>query len=618
MSQAVRIIAVLVIMITLCAVGSAQTFHGDAARTGNFSDYGPKTGQLVYRLALNPIHGSPVVASGTVFVIADYSWGGDNSRTGLYAVNSTNGTVLWHYGGIYGMSTPAVYDSYVFVHAYNERSGDGELMSFFTANGTLRWNVTVDPSVSSWVVSSSPLIYNGSIYVLSYYGRLYKFDLNGSEIWNLTLGSTASSTYMSSPSAWNGVIYVAVNDSGTYRLVAVSENGAEIWNATLMGVPKATPAIYGGTVFLPTSERIYGFNATNGNEIWNISFDGTLSTPAVANGRIYVANKTTIFCFDIASRQELWNFTALPNAGAWDSIASSPAVADGLVYFATNAANGTIFALNATSGQLVWSYETDNYIMSSPFVDNGKLYIGADDGNLYIFGLWKGTLTIEPGTFSVTDDSGNTYVVSNFTVLGVLQKLKEVAGINYTVYLSPYDNESLFLSSLADIGLGSGWWMTEVNGQGISRGMQFENVSDGDVVTFWLYPANAPWGSVSAENAPYLVEVAVKGKLADVNNLQAGNGVRGGFINATVNLTPYYTGWVVVVVSGTNSNGDSIAGISAVKVEHGRTINVPVMLAIPQQAQTGTYDLYVGVYRLDEFPSSIKAYTTSPKSITVS
>ncbi|WP_456370159.1 outer membrane protein assembly factor BamB family protein, partial [Geoglobus sp.] len=314
----------------------------------------------------------------------------------------------------------------------------------------------------------------------------------------------------------------------------------------------------------------------------------------------------------------LWNFTALHSASAWESIASSPAVADGVVYFATNTANGTVFALNATTGQLIWSHGTDNYIMSSPFVDNGKLYIGADDGNLYILGLWRGSLTIEPGSFTVKDDSGNTYTVSNFTVLGVLQKLREVAGINYTVYLSPYDNESLFLSSLAGIGSSSGWWMTEVNGQGISRGMQFENVSDGDVVTFWLYPVGASWGSVSAENAPYLVEVAVKGKLADINGLQAGNGVRGGYISSVVNLTSYYIGWITVVVSGTNSNGDSIVGISTVRVEHGQTVVVPVMLAIPQQAQTGTYSLYVGVYRLGEFPNEIKTYTTAPVSVTVS
>ncbi|WP_456368555.1 outer membrane protein assembly factor BamB family protein, partial [Geoglobus sp.] len=287
------------LLLALSGVTQASTFHGDSARTGNFSDYGPKTGQLVYRVALNPIHGSPVVANGTVFVVADYSWGGDNSRTGLYAVNSTNGTVLWHYGGIYGMSTPAVYGDYVFVHAYNERSGGGELMSFFASNGTLGWNVSVDPSASSWVVSSSPLIYNGSIYVLSYYGRLYKFDVNGNEIWNVTLGSVAKYNYMSSPSAWNRTIYVAVNDSGTYRLVAVDESGTELWNATLLGIPRATPVIYSGTVFLPTSERLYGFNATTGDEVWNVSFDGTLSTPAVADGRIYVANKTTIFCLDL-------------------------------------------------------------------------------------------------------------------------------------------------------------------------------------------------------------------------------------------------------------------------------------------------------------------------------
>lgn len=54
------------LLLALTGITAASTFHGDSARTGNFSDYGPKTGQLVYRVALNPVHGSPVVANGTI------------------------------------------------------------------------------------------------------------------------------------------------------------------------------------------------------------------------------------------------------------------------------------------------------------------------------------------------------------------------------------------------------------------------------------------------------------------------------------------------------------------------------------------------------------------------
>ncbi len=46
------------------------------------------------------------------------------------------------------------------------------------------------------------------------------------------------------------------------------------------------------------------------------------------------------------------------------------------------------YALNASTGALLWKYRTGGpEVESSPAVVNGMLYIGSDDGNLYAFGL---------------------------------------------------------------------------------------------------------------------------------------------------------------------------------------------------------------------------------------
>ena len=42
-----------------------------------------------------------------------------------------------------------------------------------------------------------------------------------------------------------------------------------------------------------------------------------------------------------------------------------------------------VFALNASTGALLWSYETGAPLFSSPAVANGVVYVGADDGNVY-------------------------------------------------------------------------------------------------------------------------------------------------------------------------------------------------------------------------------------------
>jgi len=46
-----------------------------------------------------------------------------------------------------------------------------------------------------------------------------------------------------------------------------------------------------------------------------------------------------------------------------------------------------VYALNASTGSLLWKYTTNSDVPSSPAVANGMVYVGSDDGNLYAFGL---------------------------------------------------------------------------------------------------------------------------------------------------------------------------------------------------------------------------------------
>jgi len=610
-------VAVAVISVMLLAgTALASTFHSDAGRSGNFSDYGPKNDELVYKLQLTGfVDASPVVWNGNVYLTNNPGMG-SSEQLGLYAINATNGSIIWKIPDIYGMATPAVSDNgYLFVHAYDNSTGNGVLFSFYATNGTKRWNVTIEQNAGWWQVSSSPLVYNGSVYVLGYDGTLYAFDFDGNELWNVSSGGI-NKQYFSSPSAGDGLIFYPRNESGTYYLAALNETGAIVWKKPVNGTIVNTPAVSGGRVYVATDTTLYAFNATDGTELWNVSFSGTMSTPAIAGEMLYIGSKDgKLYSFNASTGQEVWNYTAIRSPSAWDSIKSSPAFADNVVYFATNEANGKVIALNASDGTLIWEYEVNQYIMSSPFVYNGKLYIGADDGNLYIFGLWKGVVTLTPGTFNVTADNGQIYAVSNLTALGALQKASEIGGFSYTVNDS-YGGGNLYPTSIG--GVTNGWWMTDVNGQGISKGMQFVNVSDGDVVTFWLYPSDASWGSVSSKNAPYLVQVEVRTKLVDINSFSVENGTRGGFVNATVNITPYYTGWLAIVVSGTNGNGDSIAGVATVKVTYQQSVEVPVVISLPQQVQAGDYRLYAGIYRLDRFPDEISEYMTTSQVSRVS
>jgi outer membrane protein assembly factor BamB len=66
-------------------------------------------------------------------------------------------------------------------------------------------------------------------------------------------------------------------------------------------------------------------------------------------------------------------------------VLSSPAVANGVVYVGSDDDN--VYALNASTGALVWKYTTGNFVFSSPAVANGVVYVGSSDDNVYAFSL---------------------------------------------------------------------------------------------------------------------------------------------------------------------------------------------------------------------------------------
>ena len=66
-------------------------------------------------------------------------------------------------------------------------------------------------------------------------------------------------------------------------------------------------------------------------------------------------------------------------------------MANGVVY--VGSADCNVYALNASTGALLWSYTTGGRVFSSPAVANGVVYvIGWDTSNLYALNASTGAL----------------------------------------------------------------------------------------------------------------------------------------------------------------------------------------------------------------------------------
>ena len=73
-----------------------------------------------------------------------------------------------------------------------------------------------------------------------------------------------------------------------------------------------------------------------------------------------------------------------------DVVNSSPAVVNGVVYFGSN--DGKVYAVNASTGALLWSYRTAGFAGSSPAVANGVVYVGSWDCKVYALNASTGAL----------------------------------------------------------------------------------------------------------------------------------------------------------------------------------------------------------------------------------
>jgi len=161
---------------------------------------------------------------------------------------------------------------------------------------------------------------------------------------------------------------------------------------TTKNSPCGSATIENKTVYMATYNfegdgDLLAMTLDSGSVQWMAQVSPTDSTPVVVDGRVYLCggcdgfSELVTYCFDANSGELIWSTSPKESIGDWRC---SPAFADGLLFVGRPnfiEFRGT-FALNATSGEVVWSYPEGG---SSPSLAGGMLFtIGG--GRVYAFG----------------------------------------------------------------------------------------------------------------------------------------------------------------------------------------------------------------------------------------
>lgn len=311
----------------------------------------------------------PIVAGGEVIVttgaIPNPISGATNYGTSLYALDETNGAVIWGpvlIPGNYWWSAAAYDHGKVFV--VNE---NGVLRSFDAATGVAGWSRQL---FGPAVVDAPPTAVNGIVYVggASVGGTLYAVDeSSGALLWKALLDAEDQS----SPTVSQDGVFISYS-CDAYKFDPLV--GTQLWyyNSPCTGVGGETSVFAGGSLFVPFRGANVPPNAIvaaeTGEQVGTFS---STATPVISGQSAYYLQSGTLSAVDLTTQSTRWTFAG--DGG----LQEAPIVIDSVVVIAS--ATGMVYALNADTGAVLWSGHA-----AAASVPGGEVKAGLGEGDGYL------------------------------------------------------------------------------------------------------------------------------------------------------------------------------------------------------------------------------------------
>jgi hypothetical protein len=154
----------------------------------------------------------------------------------------------------------------------------------------------------------------------------------------------------------------------------------------------SSPVVSSGRVCFGSAERkVYGVNWQSG-EVWEYSTEsGVRATPCIWQGKVYVATaRGFLHAISLSDGEKLWD-EPLELGGA---CLSSPVVDNGKLFLTLGGKKQEIIGVDVEEKRVIWRYPTLQPAYSSPCVFENRIYAGACDSFLYCLSttgefLWK-------------------------------------------------------------------------------------------------------------------------------------------------------------------------------------------------------------------------------------
>jgi len=361
-------------------------------------------------------YGNPVVAGGMVFVGTNNELVRDPKQPGdrgvLMAFRESDGEFLWQqthvkleagrandwpYQGV--ASSPLVEGEHLYyvsnrgvlicldIQGFRDNENDGpvkdeKLTSQFDAD--VIWTFDMMEEVGSYphnMSNSSPVIWGDLIYVST---------SNGMDESHVNIPSPRAPAIIALNKTTGKLVWEdnSVEDRilhGQWSTPAVGRIG---------GVLQVVSAQGDGWVrgYEPeTGKKLWEFDTNPKDSVWPRTRNELIGTPVIYEDRVYIANGQDpehgegvghFYAIDATKRGDItqtgrvWHYDKIRRA------ISTAAIADGLVYIASF--SGYLHCLDAKTGQEYWTHDVLAAVWGSPFIVDGKVYLGDEDGDVIV------------------------------------------------------------------------------------------------------------------------------------------------------------------------------------------------------------------------------------------
>jgi outer membrane protein assembly factor BamB len=316
-----------------------------------------------------------VYFDGTAYISSCSTHGDGHDK--LFAVDTTNGNILWNTFIGPGYVGPVIDNDRIYIgtdsHGHNPTNE--YIFCINRSDGQVLWSRNIYGGIAESIQYDKDKLYFTSdiIYALN------KDD--GAKNWTYPLDDYS----VTKPILKDNAFFTATSGGMMYKIDV--KDGSRIWSVSLpdFSWDNSITADGKGHIFLAVynNRSINAYNEVTGELIWRYQLhDRSLSFNAYHNNVIFISDTSGyVYALNSSSGVLIWE----KKIGNTCDI-SSPSISGGLLFIGTrDFEEGAFFALNETNGEILWKYPVGASVTAPPSIVDGMMLCGTDSWNMYAF-----------------------------------------------------------------------------------------------------------------------------------------------------------------------------------------------------------------------------------------